>query len=116
MRSLRCHLWTPSEILVSILLVVRVEPVVLGRGNVHQYGGKILDRFTSQDAQMRSCLGRIRTGEKCYIKPLLIYGERSLLNCYGLETQGICKWDPPPSEEAFFIPGRGVVFLLTSFC
>ena len=78
-----------------------------GGGGVHQSRYLILSRFLSWDARARTCLGRIGTVTRCCVKPRLVSGEGVTLKHCGLETHGSWKWDTPPPEEAFLIPGRG---------
>ena len=76
-------------------------------GNIHQWEDLILAQFLSQDDHERRYLGRIGMGARCCVKPRIISGEALTLKHCGVDTNGSLKWDPPPPEEEFFIPGRG---------
>ena len=75
----------------------------------------ILARFLSRYAHAKSCLGSIGTGVMCCVNPRLISGVGLTLKHCGVETHGSRKWDPPPPEEEFFIPGRGDNILINPF-
>ena len=60
-------------------------------------------------------MGRIRTGARFCVKPRLVSGEGVTLKLCGVETHGSRKWDPPPPEEAFLIPGRGDSIFVNPF-
>ena len=57
----------------------------------------------------------IGAGARCCVKPLLISREVLTLKHCGLETHRSRKWDPPPPEEAFLIPGRGDSIFINPF-
>ena len=74
----------------------------MGEGNIHHLENLILSRFISQDAYVKSCLGRIMKGVRCCVKPRLILGEGLTLKHYRAETYVSRKWDPHLPKKRFY--------------
>ena len=87
----------------------------MGGGDVQISEDIILSCFLSQDTCARSCLESIGIGAMCRVKTHLVSGEGLTLKQCGVETHESQKWDPPPTEEAFLIPGRGDIFFINPF-
>ena len=83
--------------------------------DIKHLGDIIITQFLSQYYCARSLLGSIRTGLRCCVKPRLVSGEGVTLKHCRVEMYEIWKWDPPPTEEAFLIPGRGDIIIINSF-
>ena len=87
----------------------------MGGFDIKQLEDIILARFLSRDSYARSFLGTIGTGERCRVKPCLVSGKGVTLKHYGVEIHGSRKWDLPPHEEEFLIPGRGDSIYINPF-
>ena len=86
-----------------------------GGGDNFQLEDLILTQLLIQDARARSCLRSIGTGARCCVNPHLIPGEGLTFKHCGMKTHGSRKWDAPPPEEEFCIPGRGDSIFINPF-
>ena len=84
-------------------------------GNIHEMEDLILDQFLNRDACASICLGRIGAGEILCVKTRLVSGGGVMSKNCGVETHRGWKWEPPPPDKAFLIPGRGDSIFINPF-
>ena len=79
-------------------------------GNFHQSEYIILALFLSMYARARRCLGGIRVGARCCVKPCLVSGEGSRLKHYGVETHVSRNWYPYLLRNHLLLQEGGIDF------